>query len=105
MPIKPGKKETQDEFISRCIGEEINAGYEQDQAAAICYSKWEKESMATEDITDLVDDEETEVAQGFTSQHYLPQIVWSVISQQDIPKPMRRWLVPNQKRMTDNKGE
>lgn len=66
MPIKPKADETQDEFISRCIGEEINAGYEQDQAAAICYSYWEKrEEMETEDITDEMDDLETETEQGF----------------------------------------
>lgn len=65
MPIKPKADETQDQFISRCIGEEINAGYEQDQAAAICYSKWEKENMSTEDITDDIDTEETEISQGF----------------------------------------
>lgn len=65
MPIKPKSSETEQEFISRCISEEINAGYEQDQAAAICYSKWEKENMATEDITDVEDELETETAEGF----------------------------------------
>lgn len=65
MPIKPKSSETEQEFISRCIGEEINAGYEQEQAAAICYSKWREESMSTEDITDLQDELETETAQGF----------------------------------------
>ena len=65
MPITPKSDESQDQFISRCIGEEINAGYEQDQAAAICYSKWEKHNMGTEDITDETDDLETEVEQGF----------------------------------------
>jgi len=67
MPIKVKKGETQDEFISRCIGEEINAGYEQDQASAMCYSYWEKrEEMETEDITDQIDNLETEREQGFT---------------------------------------
>lgn len=42
MPIQPGKNETQDEFISRCIGEEIGRGHEQSQAVAICYSKWKE---------------------------------------------------------------
>jgi uncharacterized protein YdaT len=65
MPIKPKSSETEQEFISRCIGEEINAGYEQDQAAAICYSKWEKQNMATEDIQDNIDELETETSQGF----------------------------------------
>jgi len=40
MPIKPKSGETEQEFISRCIGTEISAGYPQDQAAAICYNAW-----------------------------------------------------------------
>lgn len=46
MPVNPQANETQDEFISRCIGEEVGAGYEQSQAAAICYSYWDKENMS-----------------------------------------------------------
>jgi hypothetical protein len=42
MPVEPRKNETQDEFISRCVGEEISSGYEQAQAVAICYSKWKE---------------------------------------------------------------
>jgi len=38
--IEPKSGESEDEFIGRCIANEINAGYENDQAAAICYSKW-----------------------------------------------------------------
>jgi hypothetical protein len=40
--VEPNAGETEDEFISRCIGEEINSGYPQDQAVAICYSKWKE---------------------------------------------------------------
>lgn len=40
MPIKPNKKERKQDFISRCIAVEVNAGKEQDQAAAICYTAW-----------------------------------------------------------------
>jgi len=65
MPVNPRADETKDQFISRCIGEEINAGYEQSQAAAICYSKWDKESMATEDITDTIDEEKLIEDQAF----------------------------------------
>ena len=50
MPVNVNKGESQNEFISRCIGEEIGAGYEQSQAAAICYSYWDKENMSK--ITD-----------------------------------------------------
>ena len=38
--VNPGKKESKDEFISRCIGVEVGAGKSQEQAAAICYTKW-----------------------------------------------------------------
>lgn len=39
--VEPKAGESKDEFISRCIGIEINSGKEQDQAAGICYVKWE----------------------------------------------------------------
>ena len=39
--VEPKAGETKDEFVSRCIGVEINSGKEQDQAASICYAKWE----------------------------------------------------------------
>jgi hypothetical protein len=44
--VKPEAGETKEEFVSRCIGEEINSGYEQSQAAAICYAKWDENSFA-----------------------------------------------------------
>jgi hypothetical protein len=50
MPVNVKKGESENDFISRCIGEEIAAGYEQSQAAAICYSYWDKENMSK--ITD-----------------------------------------------------
>lgn len=41
MPIEPKSGETKNDFISRCIEQEITeGGYDKDQAAAICYSKW-----------------------------------------------------------------
>jgi hypothetical protein len=46
--VEPKAGETEEEFISRCIGEEINSGYEKDQAAAICYTKWDNKSMESE---------------------------------------------------------
>ena len=54
--VTPNAGETQDEFIGRCIGVLVgNEGYEQDQAAAICYSYWdgkyaEECPLATQDI-------------------------------------------------------
>lgn len=50
MPVDIKKGEREEDFISRCIGEEISAGKEQDQAAAICYSYWRKDKMSK--ITD-----------------------------------------------------
>ena len=46
MPVNVKKGESENDFISRCIGEEIGAGYEQSQAAAICYSYWRKDKMS-----------------------------------------------------------
>ena len=44
--VEPTGGETQDEFIGRCIGVLVgDEGYEQDQAAAICYSTWENRNM------------------------------------------------------------
>ena len=39
--VNPLPGEGESDFISRCIATEVDAGYDQDQAAAICYSKWE----------------------------------------------------------------
>jgi hypothetical protein len=48
MPT-PSKGEHESEFIPRCISILINEGTDQEQAAAICYSKWnDKESFADE---------------------------------------------------------
>jgi hypothetical protein len=58
MPITPGKNETQEEFISRCVGEEVRAGNAQDQAVAICYSKW-KERKTKKDMSDVTDIKES----------------------------------------------
>ena len=46
MPININKGESEEQFISRCIGEEITSGKEQDVAAAICYSYWDKDKMS-----------------------------------------------------------
>jgi hypothetical protein len=46
MPIKKKEGETKNEFVSRCIEEEITKGHEQDQAVAICINSWEKVNMS-----------------------------------------------------------
>jgi len=51
MPVdKPKPGETQDHYLGYCIAEEIKAGRDQAQAAAICYSYWRKDKMSK--ITD-----------------------------------------------------
>ena len=44
--IEPKAGESQDEFIGRCIPFEVSNGYEQDQAAAMCYANWDKKELA-----------------------------------------------------------
>ena len=39
--VEPKSGETKEEFIGRCISTEINNGYPEDQAAAMCYAKWD----------------------------------------------------------------
>lgn len=40
--VEPNSGESEEEFIGRCVQIEINNGYEQEQALAICYSKWKE---------------------------------------------------------------
>jgi len=40
MPIEPKSGENKNDFISRCVVEEVRNGKEQKQAVAICISKW-----------------------------------------------------------------
>lgn len=51
MPIDKNPGESKEDFISRCISVEIKSGKEQDQAAAICYAKWD-EFGKTQSVTD-----------------------------------------------------
>ena len=46
--VDPTANETEDEFISRCIPVMIGEGMEQDQAAAVCYSKWSSKDKFAE---------------------------------------------------------
>jgi len=46
--VEPKAGESEDDFIGRCVPELINEGYEQSQAAAICYSMYEGQ-MSKED--------------------------------------------------------
>lgn len=44
--VEPNAGESESDFISRCIKVEVGNGYEQDQAAAMCYTKWENKKFA-----------------------------------------------------------
>lgn len=47
MPVdKPKAGETEEKYLQYCIPAEIEAGYSQEQAAAICYSYWRKDKMS-----------------------------------------------------------
>ena len=50
MPVKPNAGEEKEQFVSRCISEEINAGSEDTQAAAICYSKWDRRELSKQKL-------------------------------------------------------
>jgi hypothetical protein len=52
MPITPNAGEDKEQFVSRCIGEEITAGYDEAQAAAICYSKWDRRELSKQKFGD-----------------------------------------------------
>jgi hypothetical protein len=45
MPIKPTSSETEEEFIGRCMSEEVPT-YGTEQGYAICKSKWELDNMS-----------------------------------------------------------
>lgn len=52
MPINKKEGESKDDFISRCMSEEVGSGKEQSQAYAICISKWESFAGETQSVTD-----------------------------------------------------
>ena len=51
MPIKPGSSENEQEFISRCMSAETK-DYPQDQAFAICQSKWDRRELSKQKFSD-----------------------------------------------------
>jgi hypothetical protein len=51
MPIKPGSTEDEQTFIGRCMGEETK-DYPQDQAYAICKSKWDRRELSKQKFSD-----------------------------------------------------
>jgi len=53
--VEPGPTESKDEFIGRCIAYVSKEGYDQDQAAAICYSKWEDRFYEVDAIAEYME--------------------------------------------------
>ena len=58
----PSSGETQEEYLNRCIPDEINAGHEKDQAVAICYSKWENRNFTKQGFKTV--DQERRIVSG-----------------------------------------
>ena len=52
LVIEPNARESENEFISRCISYEVGNGIEQEQAIAICYSKWDNAQMSKQSLTE-----------------------------------------------------
>ena len=52
MPVdKPKAGETKEQYLKYCIPAEINAGYEQAQAAAICISKYDRQELSKQKLS------------------------------------------------------
>ena len=50
MPIRPGKSENEEQFISRCMSEESESFPDEPQRYAVCQSMYDREKMSK--ITD-----------------------------------------------------
>jgi hypothetical protein len=54
MPIdKPKAGETEEEDLAYCIPAEIKAGYEMEQATAMCYSMYQNETMSLQEENEI----------------------------------------------------
>jgi hypothetical protein len=56
--VEPKAGESEDEFIGRCIPVLISEGYDQDQAAAICYASFDTDTSNLEPYIDQLDPRE-----------------------------------------------
>ena len=53
MPVdNPKAGETKEQYLEYCIPEEIKAGYEVEQAAAICISKYDRKELSMKKFSD-----------------------------------------------------
>jgi len=79
MPIEKRKDETRDEFVSRCISQEMNSGKPQDQALAICLTYADENfKSATPSVSDATWSTEAPISinledldiYGYKPQHF-----------------------------------
>jgi hypothetical protein len=74
MPIDKNPGESKDDFISRCIAQEVSSGRESDQAAAICYTKWDEFAKGkTQSVTDNTWSTEAPISIEFESYRDYPK--------------------------------
>ena len=53
MPVDaPKAGETKEQYLEYCIPAEIKAGYDDAQAVAICYSKWDRKELSKQKFSD-----------------------------------------------------
>lgn len=72
MPITKREGESRDEFVSRCIVKEMDNGYPQDQAAAICYKYADEEfKTATASVSDATWSTEAPINVNFKKSRIL----------------------------------
>ena len=69
--VEPGGSETEDEFISRCMGVLVgDEGYDQSQAAAICYAKWENKMSSELEGVELNEQQALQIIKELLLESY-----------------------------------
>jgi hypothetical protein len=87
MPIPtPKKKENKKKYISRCIKFLKSEGRPKDQAAAICYTKWEKGDVSIQKLFERIDRIIGE------EEHYLTK------KQKKLPEKLKKKIIASKKK-------
>lgn len=89
--VKPNAGETEDDFISRCIGVVVGEGKDQDQAAAICYNYWEGSVQLAESSADrpeFTQEAEQEWIEYLKDKgQVIDESVWELIDESPVDDP------------------
>lgn len=90
--VKPNAGESEDEFISRCIGVVVGEGKEQDQAAAICYNYWDGsvqlDAKLSEDKPEFTAEAEQEWIEYLKDKgQVIDESVWELIDESPVTDP------------------